>query len=659
MSSTYSKLFDPIEINGLKIKNRTSMAPMGLVARSDGGGGFNKATQEYYIERARGGVGLIITGIVPADYEEILEFGLPCPTYNPMLFSASTYEMNEKIHAYGSKIFLQITGGLGRSGIPGFLKKHIAPSKHQNRFDPRIEHREMTKEEIQTLVGNFVKSAVVAKQSGFDGVEIHAVHEGYLLDQFAISFFNQRTDEYGGDLAGRLKISTDIVKGIKKACGENFPVSLRYSIKSFMKGLRQGALPGEEFTEAGKDYEEGIEAAKLLVEAGYDALNVDAGTYDSWYWNHPPMYFEDGMYREFGKMLKGKVDVPIIVAGRMENPDLAVAALEDCCDMVGYGRPLLADPQLVNKIQRGDYADVRPCLSCHDGCMGRIPAGQAISCAVNPACGRELEYSLTKTEETKKVLVVGGGLAGMEAARVCKLRGHDVEIIERSDKLGGNINPGAVPEFKRHDRALVRWYEKQLADLNIPVRFGNPVDGGELEKSDADVIITATGAKPIKLPFGDATETAVDILNEKAPCGENVVIIGGGLVGCETGLWLAGKGKNVQVVEMAPDVLGGPHGMPLMNYSMLKDLLAYNKVELHVNSRVENVNDGVVTVQNGEKKFELKADTVINAVGYRSEDSLYERVKMLPKEVYNLGDSRNVKNIMYAIWDAYEVAGNI
>jgi len=426
-----------------------------------------------------------------------------------------------------------------------------------------------------------------------------------------------------------------------------------------MKGLRQGALPGEEFTEVGKDYEEGIEAAKILVEAGYDALNVDAGTYDSWYWNHPPMYFEDGMYREFGRMLKGKVDVPIILAGRMDNPDLAAAALEDCCDIISYGRPLLADSQLVNKIQRGQWEDVRPCLSCHDGCMGRIPSGQAISCAVNPACGRELEYSLSKTEEPKKVLIVGGGLAGMEAARVCKLRGHEVEIVEKTKILGGNINPGAVPDFKRHDRALIKWYEKQLSDLGVPVRFGTEVDKAFLENNDADVIIAATGAKPIELPFAGTIATAVDVLNDKVPCGDNVVIIGGGLVGCETGLWLAEKGKKVSVVEMASDILGGPHGMPMMNYSMLKDLLAFNNVDIHLNSKVENVAEGTVVVQNCEKSFELNADTVINAVGYKVNDTLYESIKMFPKETYNLGDSRQVKNIMYAIWDAYEVARNI
>lgn len=220
------------------------------------------------------------------------------------------------------------------------------------------------------------------------GVEVHAVHEGYLLDQFAIELFNHRTDEFGGSLENRLRVSTMIVQGIKKACGPDFPVSLRYSLKSCMKALRQGGLPGEEYEEAGKDIAEGIEAAKILVAAGYDALNVDAGTYDSWYWNHPPMYFEDGPYMEFGRILKKEVDVPIILAGKLDDPKLAVQALEDCCDIVSYGRALLCDPEYVEKVRTGRLDEIRPCLGCHEGCLGRIANGP-VSCAVNPACGRE------------------------------------------------------------------------------------------------------------------------------------------------------------------------------------------------------------------------------------------------------------------------------
>jgi 2-enoate reductase len=292
----------------------------------------------------------------------------------------------------------------------------IAPSDQENRWDPSIHHKAMTIDQIKELIASFVTCAVIARESKFDGVEIHAVHEGYLLDQFAISLYNKRTDEYGGNLQGRLKITMDIVKGIKAACGKDFPVSLRYSLKSFVKSLRHGALPGEIFVEKGKDIAEGVEAAKILVEAGYNMLNVDAGTYDAWYWNHPPMYFEKGMYREFGKILKQNVDVPVILAGRMDNPEMACEALGTCCDIIGYGRPLLADPYLPEKIRTGNLEEIRPCLSCHQGCLDRLAHGLPLSCAVNPACGREKSMAITQTTDKKNVLIIGGGLAGMESA---------------------------------------------------------------------------------------------------------------------------------------------------------------------------------------------------------------------------------------------------
>ena len=661
MNPRYAKLFEPVSIGKLKIKNRTSMAPMGLVCYSDVNGGFNREAQDYYIERAKGGVGLIITGICAADYSEMPEQALPCPTYNPLMFCKSTIPMIEKIHAYDAKIFLQITGGLGRSAIPGLIKKAIAPSENENRFDPSKQHRAMTKEEIQALIQSFIKGAAVAKEAGFDGVEIHAVHEGYLLDQFAIAFFNKRTDEYGGDLRGRLKIATDIVQGIKKVCGTDFPVSLRFSVKSFMKGLRQGALPGEKFTEVGKDYEEGIEAAKILVEAGYDSLNVDAGTYDSWYWNHPPMYFEGGMYREFGRRVKEAVDVPVILAGRLDDPEIAMDALNGCCDIVSYGRPLLADPYLVQKIETDHLEDVRPCLSCHDGCMGRIARGLPLSCAVNPACGREAVYGLTPAAEKKNILVIGGGVAGMESARVCAKRGHKVTLVEAGDRLGGNLIPGSVPDFKKDDRRLISWYETQLRKLKVEIRLNTKADRAFIEAAGADAVVAATGSKPIVPDFGGRNHifTATDVLSGKYKAGDNIVVIGGGLVGCETALWLAQQGKKVSVVEMMPDILGGPHSMPFMNYDMLKDLLPYNKVDVYRKTKVTKVGDCFVTVENENGEKEISADTVLVAVGYRSENNLQEDLLGLNIPVYNIGDSREVKNIIHAIWDAYEVARNI
>ncbi|MBC3798641.1 FAD-dependent oxidoreductase [Acetobacterium tundrae] len=661
MSTRYKKLFEPLTVGKLTIKNRIAMAPLGMVAMADPCGGFSENAQEYYIERAKGGTGLIITGITNVNYNELVPLVMPCASYQPLMFAKSCALMNERIHAYDSKIFLQHTGGFGRVAIPHLMKNAIAPSEQENRWDASIQHRAMTIDEIKELIASFVTCAVIAKESKFDGVEIHAVHEGYLLDQFAIALYNKRTDEYGGDLFGRLKISIDIVKGIKAACGKDFPVSLRYSLKSFVKAIRKGALPGEDFVEKGKDIDEGIEAAKILVKAGYDLLNVDAGTYDSWYWNHPPMYFEKGMYRKFGKILKENVNVPIILAGRMDDPDIACEALGTSCDIVAYGRPLLADPYLPEKIRTEKLEDIRPCLSCHQGCLDRLAHGLPLSCAVNPACGREKALAITLATEKKKVLIIGGGLAGMEAARVCAIRGHQVILMEKNNKLGGNIIPGSVPDFKKDDRALLKWYVVQLEKLPVEIKLNYTANREMIGKSNVDVVIFATGSTPVKIDFGNKNRiyTADDILKNKENAREDIVVVGGGLVGCETALWLRYQGKNVTIVEAKAQILGGGEDMCFANYDMLKDLLIFNKIDVYSSSSIKTINDDSVMVAtpNGEK--EIKADTVIVSVGYHSEKSLYETMLDSNKIVYNVGDSRKVHNIMYAIWDAFEVASNI
>lgn len=658
MSSKYQKLFEPLTVGKLVIKNRISMAPLGMVAMADPCGGFTENAQEYYVERAKGGTGLIITGITNVNYNELVPLIMPCAAYNPLMFAKSCVPMNERIHAFDTKIFLQLTGGFGRAAIPHLLKNAIAPSDQENRWDPSIHHRTMTIDEIKELIASFVACAIVAKESNFDGVEIHAVHEGYLLDQFAIALYNKRTDEYGGDLRSRLKITTDIVKGIKTACGEDFPVSLRYSLKSFVKALRQGALPGEEFVEQGKDIAEGIEAAKILVEAGYNLLNVDAGTYDAWYWNHPPMYFEKGMYREFGKILKKNVDVPIILAGRMDNPEMACEALGTCCDIIGYGRPLLADPYLPEKIKTEKLEDIRPCLSCHQGCLDRLAHGLPLSCAVNPACGREKAFAITPSSQKKNVLIIGGGLAGMEAARVCTIRGHKVTLLEKGPELGGNIVPGSVPNFKHDDRALLEWYKVQLGKLPVEIKLNCTADKALIERSNADIVIFATGSTPVMLNFGNKNHvcTATDILKGNKKAGENIVVVGGGLVGCETGLWLRRQGKTVTIIEALPEILGGGNDICFANYDMLKDLLAFHKIDVYRNCAVKTVGDASVTIKTPEGEKEIKADTVMISVGYRSNSNLYDSMTTSSKIVYNVGDSRNVHNIMHAIWDAYQLA---
>lgn len=665
MTQKYNKLFEPVKIGSLEIKNRFAMAPMGPLGLADAEGGFNQRGIEYYTARARGGTGLIITGVTFVD-NEVEEHGMPncpCSTHNPVQFIRTAREMTERIHAYDSKVFLQMSGGFGRVTIPTNLGEFppVAPSPIPHRWLDKT-CRELTVEEIHSIIKKFGDGAYNAKRAGFDGVQIHAVHEGYLIDQFAISFFNHRTDEYGGSLENRLRFAKEIVDEIKKRCGKDFPVTLRYSVKSFIKDWRQGGLPGEKFEEKGRDIPEGIEAAKLLVAYGYDALDVDVGTYDSWWWNHPPMYQKKGLYLPYTKLVKEAVDVPIICAGRMDNPDLALGALNDgACDIVSLGRPLLADPDLVNKIRSGKIADIRPCLSCHEGCMGRIQEYSAINCAVNPAACREKETALTPALRKKKVLIVGGGVAGCEAARVLALRGHEPVIYEKSGKLGGNLIPGGAPDFKEDDLALVAWYEHTLKRLGVEIKFNEEVTAETVKDINAEAVIIATGSAPKIFNLGDNSKVfpAADVLTGAVNPGNDVVVVGGGLVGCELALWLAQNGKKATIVEVQDKLLALNGPLCHANSDMLKELIPFNGVKVLTSSKIIKATENGALVDVKGETQEIKADSVVLAVGYNSVNSLYDELKYEIADLHLIGDARKVANIMYAIWDAYEVASNI
>ncbi|WZL74564.1 FAD-dependent oxidoreductase [Clostridiaceae bacterium 35-E11] len=665
MKDQYKNLFEPIKIGSLEIKNRFVMAPMGPGGLCDADGTYNARGVEYYVERAKGGTGLIMTGVtmVENEIEKCALPSMPCPTLNPYNFIKTGKLMTERIHAYDAKIFLQLSAGFGRVSIPSIVgNTAVAPSPIPHRWIPGVTCTELTVEQIKTYVRKFADSAEIAKKAGFDGVEIHAVHEGYLLDQFAISFFNHRTDEYGGSLKNRLRFAIEIVQAIKERCGDDFPVSLRYSIKSFIKDWKEGGLPGEEFEEKGRDIEEGIEAAKILEEAGYDAFNGDVGSYDSWYWSHPPMYQEKGLYLPYNEILKKVLKVPVITAGRMEDPDLASTAIrEGKTDMIGLGRPLLADSHIPNKIKKDKIEGIRPCLSCQEGCMGRLAAYATISCAINPACGREREYGIDPAQKIKKVAIIGGGVAGCEAARVCAIRGHKVTLFEKTDRLGGNLIPGGVPDFKEDDIKLVNWYERELKNLDVNVHFNREVTKETVEQSDADVVIVATGSMPKMLNIDncDKVYTAEEVLLGKKDVGDATIIIGGGLVGCETGLWLADQGKNVTIVEMQKDILecGGP--LCHANTDMLKELIPFKNIVLKTGSIVSSATDEGFVVTTNDKEEVIKADSIIVSIGYNSQKQLYDEIKNSFPETYLIGDAREVQNIMYAIWDAYEVAKNI
>lgn len=661
----YSKLFSPIKIGSITIKNRFAMAPMGPLGLADANGGWNQRGIDYYVERAKGGTGLIITGVT--FFDQVVEkqdpSTVPNPLYKPVNFVKTSREMTERIHAYGSKIFLQLSGGFGRVTIPTNVGDipPIAPSAIPHRWLDKT-CRAITVDEIHAIVKQFGEAAFHAKRAGFDGVQIHAVHEGYLIDQFAISMFNQRTDEYGGSLENRLRFAKEIVEEIKKTCGEDFPVTLRFSVKSMIKDWRVGALPGEEFEEKGRDTEEGLKAAQLLESYGYDALDTDVGTYDAWWWNHPPMYQKKGLYREYCKMVKEVVNIPVFCAGRMDNPDMALEAIENGeCDVIDLGRPLLADPDYCNKLRCGKITQIRPCISCHEGCMGRVASYSLLNCAVNPQAARERVNAYEPILKKKKVLIVGGGVAGCEAARVLAIRGHQPVVYEKGSRLGGNLIPGGAPDFKEDDIALADWYTNELNRLGVHVHLNTELNEEEIKAMDYDTVILATGSKPKVFSLGDDshTYTAEQVLLKQKDAGKKTVVVGGGLVGCETALWLAQNGIHVTIVEALDKVMAVNGPLCAANKEMLEALLPFNGVEIITGAKVTEFANGKVKVDTKEGSKTIMSDSVILSVGYKEENTLYNNLQFDIPDLYLLGDAKKVSNIMYAIWDAFEVANHI
>ena len=684
MDKKYEPLFTPWKIGNVEIKNRIVMCPMGGTSLFGWmePNHFDKIAAEFFMDKARNNVGLIIPGIAPLRDT----IGGRWLYQNKGMFRKLKTFM-EELHKTGAKLFVQLTAGFGRSfaitdnlvillknKFIGAIAKPIvdasyicaSPSELPSRWAEGVTCRALTKEEIAQMVKAFAKTALLCKEAGVDGVEVHAVHEGYLLDQFTLPYTNFRTDEYGGSFENRYRFPVEVVKAIKGACGEDYPVSLRYSVISKTKDFCKGAMPGEDYKEIGRDMEESEKAAKYLQDAGYDMLNADNGTYDAWYWAHPPAYMPVNCNLEDVAHIKKFVDIPVVCAGRM-TPEVGAEAIKaGKIDAMGVARQFLADGEWVTKLMEDRLKDILPCICCHNACFPLAhykgaandetfdDASHMARCALNPTTMQGHKYDIKPAKKIKKIAVIGGGVGGMETARIAALRGHKVTIFEKGDRLGGVFVAAANFSFKEKDKELIEWYRSKVAELPIEVKLNTEIkDLSDL--ADFDEVVVATGAKPrkLRLPGIEKAVEAVDYLEGKKTVGERVAIIGGGLTGCEIAYELFLQGKTPFIVEAKNDLMA-VRGLCLANSSYLRDFFDCNNVPVYLESTVKDIGDGFVTVKdkNGQE-LRLDVDDVIVSVGY------IPAPLSLGRKVRFVGDAKKVGNLRTVVWRAWKTALSI
>lgn len=628
-------LFEKSKISTMKLKNRIVMGPMGTTGEADGA--YNIDAIHYFEERAKGGTGLIITGanVVSTKYEP-----RPCTELSNFHHVERLNMLVDRCHHHGAKVCVQLSPGLGRQQFTDPFTPPYSASECSAFWFPNLKCKPLAKEDIAYLVGKVGYSAALAKLAGADAVELHG-YGGYLLDQFHSKQWNTRTDEYGGTLENRMRFTLECIDAIRQNVGPNFPILIKFTPFHGVEG--------------GRELEEGLEMAKILDMANVDALHVDVGCYEAWYKAISTVYEKEGHQMDVVAAVKKISHLPVLGQGKMMDPIKAEQAVQDeKTDYIVLGHQMLADPYWASKVKAGALDDIAPCIGCNE-CLLSGFSGKHYYCAVNPLCYAEKEYALTPYEGAKKsVLVIGGGPGGMSAAITAAQRGLDVELWEMSDKLGGNLWGAGLPTFKHDVLKLITYMENQVAKLDITVKLNKEATAEDVIAGGYDKIILAAGSKPLMPPI-EGIENALpsnDYLTGIKKPGQKVVVIGGGLVGCETAAYMKEMAEEVTIIEMLKDILVISDHC-LNNDQALRAMIAARNVGIIADAKVSKITKDSITYNKDGKEIILDCDTVIIAAGYKANNVLEDALDGKVADLTVVGDAESPRKIITAVHEAY------
>jgi 2,4-dienoyl-CoA reductase-like NADH-dependent reductase (Old Yellow Enzyme family)/thioredoxin reductase len=648
-------LFSPIRIGSMEVKNRIVLPPM-TVGYGVPEGTVSEKHRDYYEARAQGGAGLIITEAAAVHAQR--KYGMfPLGLYEDAQIQ-SWRELAEATHRHGAKLAVQLMDPGPESIMMLTGIQPAGPSRVVGRGLFRDVPRELSIGEIEAIVDDFAEATRRAKEAGLDAIEIHAAHGYALVGSFLSPFFNKRTDRYGGSLEGRLRLLLEIIEAIRGRVGKDFPIIVRVS--------------GDERRTGGRTLQETQFIARILVEAGVDALEVSGGTVPTVFWAVvAPSGTPLAINADFSQAIKQVVNVPVISVGRINSPRVAEFLLETGkADMVSMGRALHADPELPNKAAAGAFDDIVPCLGCNCGCIGSVVQGRLATCIINPAAGKEKEMAIVPAEHRKKVLVAGGGPAGLEAARVAALRGHEVTLYEKEEKLGGQVNLASVPPFMQEIGQLIKHLSTRVQKAGVQVELGKAVTPELIEELKPDVVVVATGASPLvpeKIPGinKDKVVTAWEVLAGHEACkARRVLIVGGGLTGCETADFLALPTDNMAAAPTEVTLLELQEEIALDSMAeprhLLLERLREKRVHVIVRARVKEIlDDGVVFERDGQEETLRGFEYVILAMGVKPVDTLSKQIEGKVPEVYVIGDATQPRRALDATAGGAEIGRRI